>query len=137
MRGGGAECAQRPVDGASPRRDGSSGAWCLPGPSRRRPHHPGLAAAVTWHLQAAPAALQRERDCSMSQPDGEDLLLHELRNRLNLLGFALHAYRRERDPEHLDALEAAYEAVVAAVERLDAERREGRQERGPAPLPGP
>ena len=73
----------------------------------------------------------------MSQPDGEDLLLHELRNRLNLLGFALHVYRRERDPEHLDALEAAYEAVVAAVERLDAERREGRQERGPAPLPGP
>ena len=59
----------------------------------------------------------------MSQPEGDELLLHELRNRLNLLGFALHAYRRDGDRTHLEDMAQAYEAAVELVARLDASRR--------------
>src|SRR5690606_2179787 len=62
---------------------------------------------------------------AMSQPEGDELLLHELRNRLNLLGFALHAYRRDGDRTHLEDMAQAYEAAVELVARLDASRRAG------------
>lgn len=58
----------------------------------------------------------------MNRPSGEDLLLHELRNRINLAGFALHAYRRDGDPSHLDSVELACEAAVELLARLDALR---------------
>src|SRR5690606_33655255 len=59
----------------------------------------------------------------------EELLLHELRNRINMIGFALHAYRRDQDPAHLDELHDAYEAAVDLLGRLDSHRR-------PAPTGG-
>jgi len=59
----------------------------------------------------------------MSRPQGEELLLHELRNRINMIGFALHAYRRDQDPAHLDELHDAYEAAVDLLGRLDSHRR--------------
>jgi len=61
----------------------------------------------------------------VSIPDEEELLLHGLRNRLNMVGFALHAYRRDGDPEHLVALDQAYQATVELFTQLDALRRAG------------
>lgn len=58
----------------------------------------------------------------MNRPGAEDRLLHELRNRINLAGFALHAYRRDGDPSHLDSLELACEAAIDLLARLDALR---------------
>ncbi len=64
----------------------------------------------------------------MSDPSDEDVLLHELRNRINLLGFALHAYRRDADPSHLESMELACESAIALLAQLDVMRRgdEGR-----------
>lgn len=45
-----------------------------------------------------------------------DDLVHQLRNRLNLIGFALHAYGRDGDPAHIDTIRQAYEAAAALLE---------------------
>lgn len=59
----------------------------------------------------------------MSQASEEELLLHELRNRLNLLGFALHAYRCSGDAGQLDTMDAAYSEAVDLMGQLDRLRR--------------